>query len=101
MIFLDRDFQITIASFSGKRIDGIITNQPVELTESHIELIAESIMQVLYNLGLNSKIELNYDMKIKDGTSYFVNGSDVMVSPQTQDFYRRRIRNNPNIVRKD
>ena len=98
---MDRNFQITLDSFSGKRIDGIITDQSVELTEHHIELIAESIMQVLYNLGLNSKIELNYDMKIRGGTSYYVNGPDVMVSPQTQDFYRRRIRNNPNIVKKE
>ena len=97
---MDNKFKITLDSFSGKRIDGIVTNQPVELSESHMELIAESVMQVLYNLGVNSKIELNYDLKIQNGTSYYVQGPDVLVSPTTADMYRRRIRNNPNIIKK-
>ena len=98
---MERDFKITIDSFSGKRIDGIITNQPVDLTDQHMELIAESIMQVLYNVGLNSKVELNYDMRIKDSTSYFVHGSDVTILPLNQDAYRRRIRNSKDFVKKD
>lgn len=97
---MERDFKITIDSFSGKRLDGIITNQPVDLTEQHIEIVAEAIMQVLYNLGINSNVEFNYDLRIKDGTSFFVHGSDVTILPPNGETYTRRIRNNSAIIKK-
>jgi hypothetical protein len=97
---MERKFKITLDNFSGKRIDGIITNQPIEFTEQYMEVIAESILQVLYNLGVNSNVDLNYDLRIENGTSYFVHGTDVMVVPQNAESYNRRIRNNPNIIKK-
>ena len=97
---MERDFKITIDSISGKRLDGIVTNQPVELTEQHVELMCEAIMQVLYNVGLNSKVEFNYDMRVKDGTSFFIHGPDVMVLPPNGETYRRRIRNSANVMKK-
>lgn len=100
MYILEREFKITIDSISGKRLDGIIVNQAVELSEQHVELMAEAIMQVLYNLGLNSQVEFNYDMRIKDGTSFFVHGSDVTIIPPNGESYRRRIRNDSKIIKK-
>lgn len=93
--------KITIRNFSGKRIDGIITNQLIEITPQYQEAIAEAVLQVLYNIGTYSNIELNYDLEIEGGTKYYVHGTDVTVVPTTQDPYTRRIRNNPNIISKD
>lgn len=92
--------KINIDSMSGKRIDGIITNQPVELTDQQMEAIAEGIMQVLYNMGVYSGVEFNYDLKIDDGTKYLINGTDVTVLPKFQDSYNRRIRNSAETINK-
>lgn len=98
---MERNYKITLENFSGKRIDGIITNQPIEFSEAYIEVVAESILQVLYNLGVNSKVDLNFDLRIQDGTSYFVHGTDVTVVPVNGDTYTRRIRNNQDIIKRD
>lgn len=98
---MENKYKITIDNFSGKRIDGIITNQHVEFTEGYMEVVAESILQVLYNLGAHSQIDLNFDLRIQNGTSYFAHGTDVTVVPANGETYRRRIRNNQNIIKKD
>ncbi|MNB89790.1 hypothetical protein D3C75_368360 [compost metagenome] len=98
---MDNKFKITIDNFSGKRIDGIITNQPVEFTEQHMEIFAEAILQVLYNVGVHSKIDLNFDLRIQNGTTFYVHGTDVMVTPPNGEMYNRRIRNNPDIITRD
>ncbi|MDF2533966.1 MAG: hypothetical protein K0R18_123 [Bacillales bacterium] len=93
--------KITLKNFSGKRIDGIITNQPIEISQQYMEAVAEAVLQVLYNMGTYSNIELNYDLEVEGGTKYYVHGTDVTVVPTTQDPYNRRIRNNPNVISKD
>lgn len=93
--------RITIRNITGKRIDGIITNQPIEITDQYLEAISEAILQVLYNTGSYSGVELNYDLEIEGGTKFYVHGTDVTVVPTTQDHYTRRIRNNPNVIQKD
>ncbi len=97
---MDNRYKITLDSFSAKRLDGIITDQFMELTDHHMEVVAEAIMQVLYNVSLNTNIELNYDLRIKDGASFFVHGADVTVLPNGADSYRRRIRNSSNVMKK-
>lgn len=98
---MERKRKIILENFSAKRIDGIITNQPVELTDQQMEAIAEGILQVLYNIGVYSNVELNYDLIIDGGTKYYVHGTDVTVVPTFQDPYTRRIRNNAQIIKKD
>lgn len=93
--------KITIKNFSGKRIDGFITNQPIEISPQYLEAISEAVLQVLYNMGTYSNIELNYDLEIDGGTKYYVHGTDVTVVPTNQDPYNRRIRNNASIIKKD
>lgn len=95
------DKKITLTNISAKRIDGIITNQPIEVSDRYMEAIAESILQVLYNVGTYSNVELNYDLIIEDGTRYYVHGTDVTVVPVGQDPYTRRIRNNRDIIKRD
>lgn len=95
-----RTRKIKIDSLTGKRIDGIITNQPIELTDQQVEAIAEGILQVLYNMGVYSGVEFNYDLSIDDGTKYYVHGTDVTVLPKYQDSYTRRIRNSSEVVAK-
>lgn len=91
--------KITIENISGIRMDGIITNQPVEMSDQYMEAIAEAIMQVLYNLGAHSKVELSYDMKIEGGTKYMAHGTEVLIAPQNQDPYNRRIRNSNEVIK--
>lgn len=91
--------KIVIENIKGVRLDGIVTNQPVEMTDQYMEAIAESILQVLYNLGLHSNVELNYDMKIEGGTKYMTHGTEVYVVPTHQDPYSRRIRNNNEVIK--
>jgi hypothetical protein len=93
--------KITISNISGKRIDGIITNQPIDISDQYMEAISEAILQVLYNTGVFSNIELNFDLAIEEGTKYMVHGTDVTVVPTYQDPYTRRIRNNQNIIQRD
>ncbi|AEO93436.1 gp176 [Bacillus phage G] len=95
-----RSRKITIENITGKRIDGIITNQPIELTDQQLSAIAEGVLQVLYNMGVYSGVEFNYDLKLDDGTKFYVHGTDVTVLPANQDSYTRRIRNNSQVVSK-
>lgn len=97
-----RNRKITIENITGKRIDGIITNQPIELTDQQVAAIGEGIMQVLYNMGVYSGVEFNYDLKLDEGTKYYIHGTDVTVLPANAESYTRRIRNNSQVVsRKD
>lgn len=97
-----RQRKITIENATGTRINGIITNQPIELTDQQMDAIAEGVMQVLYNMGIYSGVEFNYDLTVDGSTKYYVKGTDVTVVPVNAETYRRRIRNNPQVIaRKD
>ncbi len=95
-----RSKKITLEGFRAVRTAGLHENEEIALTDRHLELIAESILQVLYNLGTTTGAYLDYTMKLEGGTSYYTANDEVLVCPLEGEHYRRRIRNNRDILQK-
>lgn len=89
--------KIEIKNITMIRRKGIITNQPVEITPQYMNVLAECILQVLYNLAVQSEVDINYDMYVND-TKFLVQGTDVTIIPPDGEPYRRRIKNDRSIV---
>lgn len=94
--------RLVLDGLRATRSKGIGKGSEFELTEQHLELIAECILQTLYNLGIASDADLDYTLRVEGSTSYrtVAKDGDVYVTPREGPSYRRRIRNDRNIFKR-
>lgn len=91
------DTKIEIKNMSMVRQSGIITNENEPIPDQYQAVIAECVLQVIYNLAVQSKVDINYDMYV-NGTKYLIQGTDVTIVPPNADSYKRRIKNDRSLV---
>lgn len=89
--------KIELKNIAQVRQTGIITGQPEEMNDQHMAVLAECIMQVIYNLAVQSNIDINYDMHVGE-TKYMIHGTDVTVVHPNGEPMRRRIKNDRSLV---
>lgn len=89
--------KIEIKNMAQVKQTGIITGHPEEMSDQHMAVVAECIMQVIYNLAVQSNIDINYDMHVGD-TKYMIHGTDVAITHPNGEPIKRRIKNDRSLV---